>query len=333
MADASLDHAPVWDDLRTFDGRRWRGCVDILAAGYPCQPFSAAGRRRGPDDPRHLWPDIARIIDEVRPARVFLENVPNHINLGLRQVLDDLEGLGFIAACGIFSAEEAGASHRRERLFILADAEDQDGRPELQSSRQDPLRRPGSPGIRRTPVDDADDGECSWQCLSTGSGEDGGRAADAGGTGGDLAHAAGKGWRQPGNGPGAARPSRTIPRSGGDRQPVAHASSARLPGAEHGGEPGAAECRQPTRPAAPELRGALLPLHAPGPSDPRWRRILADAPHLTPAAEPEVLRVVAGVADRVDELRLAGNGVCPLAGAVAYRTLAADLAAHLAAGQ
>ena len=73
MEDAALDPAPVWDDVATFDGRPWRGAVDIVTAGYPCQPFSVAGKRRGADDPRHLWPHVARIVGEVEPPFVFLE--------------------------------------------------------------------------------------------------------------------------------------------------------------------------------------------------------------------------------------------------------------------
>lgn len=94
MEDQTLDRAPVWDDLATFDGRPWRGLVDILSAGYPCQPFSVAGRRRGTVDPRHLWPHVARVIAECGPVWVFLENVPNHLNLGYREVREELEDLG-----------------------------------------------------------------------------------------------------------------------------------------------------------------------------------------------------------------------------------------------
>jgi len=94
MEDQTLDRAPVWDDLATFDGRPWRGLVDILSAGYPCQPFSVAGRRRGTVDPRHLWPHVARVIAEYGPVWVFLENVPNHLNLGYREVREELEDLG-----------------------------------------------------------------------------------------------------------------------------------------------------------------------------------------------------------------------------------------------
>ena len=94
MEDASLDRAVVWDDVGTFDGRPWRGAVDIVTAGYPCQPFSVAGKRRGADDPRHLWPHVARIIGEVEPPFVFLENVAHHLRLGFPEVASGLVGMG-----------------------------------------------------------------------------------------------------------------------------------------------------------------------------------------------------------------------------------------------
>lgn len=120
MADGWLHDAPIWSDLATFDPRPWRGLVDIVTAGYPCQPFSAAGKRRGAADPRHLWPHVARIIGECQPAYAFLENVPGHVSLGLRDVCADLRGLGYSVSAGIFSAAECGAPHNRKRLFILA---------------------------------------------------------------------------------------------------------------------------------------------------------------------------------------------------------------------
>lgn len=120
MEEGSLDPAPIWSDAKTFDGKAWRGAVDIVAAGYPCQPFSVAGKRRGSDDPRHLWPDIKRVIAEAQPGAVVLENVQGHVRLGLSEVLEDLSELGFNAEWGVYSAAQAGAPHRRNRLFILA---------------------------------------------------------------------------------------------------------------------------------------------------------------------------------------------------------------------
>ena len=93
-----MDQAVVWDDVATFDGRPWRGAVDIVTAGYPCQPFSVAGKRRGAEDPRHLWPHVARIVGEVEPPFVFLENVAHHLRLGFPEVAAGLVGMGL--SCG-----------------------------------------------------------------------------------------------------------------------------------------------------------------------------------------------------------------------------------------
>ena len=123
MEEACLDDAPLWTDLGTFDGRPWRGLVDCLIGGYPCQPFSIAGQRKGADDPRHLWPHFARIIGECEPEWVFLENVANHLNVGYRQVREELEELGYRVTEGLFTAAEVGAPHLRQRLFVLAHAE------------------------------------------------------------------------------------------------------------------------------------------------------------------------------------------------------------------
>lgn len=120
MEDQALDRAPLWDDVTTFDGRPWRGKVHLVTGGYPCQPFSFAGKRKGEDDPRHLWPHIARIIGEVEPEWCFFENVEGHLTLGAAQVFEDLRGLGYTVKAGMFSALEIGATHLRRRLFILA---------------------------------------------------------------------------------------------------------------------------------------------------------------------------------------------------------------------
>lgn len=124
MADQALDHAPVWSDVKSFDGRPWRGKVHLLSAGYPCQPFSSSGLRRGREDPRHPWPDVARVIEGCDPEWVFCENVEGHLDRGFEEVAGDLSGLGFDVKAGLFSAAEVGASHIRKRLFILAHAND-----------------------------------------------------------------------------------------------------------------------------------------------------------------------------------------------------------------
>ena len=115
-----LDPAPIWTDLKTFPWAEFRDRVDILTGGYPCQPFSAAGKRLGTDDPRHLWPYIADGIRAMRPRVCFFENVEGHISLGLSTVISDLEEMGYNVSWGIFSASEVDAPHQRKRVFILA---------------------------------------------------------------------------------------------------------------------------------------------------------------------------------------------------------------------
>lgn len=117
-----MDCAPIWTDLKTFPWESFRDRVDILTGGYPCQPFSAAGKRLGTEDPRHLWPFIASGIRILRPKLCFFENVEGHISLGLREVIGELESIGYKVSWGIFSAREVGAPHQRKRVFILANA-------------------------------------------------------------------------------------------------------------------------------------------------------------------------------------------------------------------
>jgi len=122
MEEGKLAPSCIWSNLKTLPVEPFRGRVDLLTGGYPCQPFSAAGKRAGTDDPRHLWPYIADIIESVRPVRCFFENVEGHISLGLREVISDLESLGYKTAWGIFSATEVGAPHQRKRVYIMAHA-------------------------------------------------------------------------------------------------------------------------------------------------------------------------------------------------------------------
>ena len=128
MEQGKLAPSPIWTNLKTLPVEPFRGRVDLLTGGYPCQPFSAAGKRAGKDDPRHLWPYISDIIRAVRPVRCFFENVEGHISLGLREVISDLESLGYTTAFGIFSATEVGAHHQRKRVYILADSQNDGNR-------------------------------------------------------------------------------------------------------------------------------------------------------------------------------------------------------------
>jgi DNA (cytosine-5)-methyltransferase 1 len=94
--------------------------VDIIAGGYPCQPFSQAGKRKGKEDPRHLWPYVLDAIRTIRPRYALMENVRGHLTLGFGDVLADLAGCGYSAEWQIISAASVGAPHRRDRLFFVA---------------------------------------------------------------------------------------------------------------------------------------------------------------------------------------------------------------------
>ena len=122
MEAGELLPAPIYTDLKTLPLAPFRDRVDLITGGYPCQPFSAAGKRLGENDPRHLWPYIKEIIRAVRPVRCFFENVEGHISLGLREVIADLEELGYTTTWGIFSAREVGAPHQRKRVYIMGDS-------------------------------------------------------------------------------------------------------------------------------------------------------------------------------------------------------------------
>lgn len=121
MAEAALARAPVWDDVGTFDGRPWRDQVDCVVGGSPCQDLSLAGKRAGLAGARSgLWREMLRIVDETGPAFVWWENVGGAISSALGVVTEDLEGLGFrVAACTLL-ASDVGATHERNRLFVLA---------------------------------------------------------------------------------------------------------------------------------------------------------------------------------------------------------------------
>lgn len=121
--DGLLPPFPIWNDVRTFDGRPWRGIVDVVSGGFPCQDISAAGRGAGIAGERSgLWSEFARIIGEVRPRYAFVENSPILTSRGLGVVLGDLAALGFDARWGVLGASSIGAPHRRERIWIVAHA-------------------------------------------------------------------------------------------------------------------------------------------------------------------------------------------------------------------
>ena len=117
---------PIYNDVKELNYERLKAdgidTVDIITGGYPCQPFSVAGRKKGEQDPRHVWPEMFRLIQELRPTWVIGENVGGHIKLGLDTVLENLESEGYSARTFSISASSIGANHKRERVWIVANS-------------------------------------------------------------------------------------------------------------------------------------------------------------------------------------------------------------------
>lgn len=353
-----LAPAPIWDDVKSFDGRAWRGVVDTILAGYPCQPFSQAGQRKGTDDPRHLWPDIARIIEQVRPRWVFLENVAGHVTLGADTVLRDLHAMGFATATGLFSAAETSAPHERLRWFTVAYCDREitgpDNRePDTGTDWRNNIGRSCGTDVgdasyhndarrldQRTDRAAPEGSEGQYQRRETPFGE--WVRPEFGGTGNNLADTESpdrRGKQQAERtGCGRAGPTRN------DRE-LADTSSAGPQGREWPRSPGQRNRAQAHGPASQFRRSWIYP---PGPGNQQgWADVLRCAPYLAPAisirdvkrisdhyaqmvaggelaeteAESILRRLVDGMAGRSRILKLLGNGVYPLGAANAWRSL------------
>jgi DNA (cytosine-5)-methyltransferase 1 len=126
--DGLLPPFPIWDNVQTFDGKPWREIVDVVSGGFPCQDISAAGQGAGIDGERSgMWREMARIICEVRPKFVFVENSPMLTSRGLGRVLGDLASMGFDARWGVLGAADIGANHQRDRIWIVGKATNSNG--------------------------------------------------------------------------------------------------------------------------------------------------------------------------------------------------------------
>jgi len=123
MADKTLDEAPIWDDITTFNGKPWSGAVDTIIGGFPCVDLSVAGKGEGIKEGNRsgLFFEYVRIIREIQPRWIFIENVSGLLaNGAMSTVLGELSKMGFDAEWGMFSAKDVGASHQRKRVFVLA---------------------------------------------------------------------------------------------------------------------------------------------------------------------------------------------------------------------
>jgi len=119
--DGTFEPFPIWSDVRSFDGYPWRGIVDVISGGFPCQDISSAGKGCGLDGERSgLWREMARIIGEVRPKHVFVENSPLLTSRGGDRVVGDLTAMGYDCQWGVIGAHNAGAPHKRDRIWIVA---------------------------------------------------------------------------------------------------------------------------------------------------------------------------------------------------------------------
>jgi DNA (cytosine-5)-methyltransferase 1 len=314
MADGLLDEAPVWSDLTTFDGAAWRGSVDCLIGGIPCQPFSVAGKRQGTDDERWLWDDVLRIIRDTECRVVGLENVPGFVRYGLPIVLRDLAELGFDAAWRVVSAASVGAPHIRKRVFVLAYC-DGERQPQPQWSRAEQWRGtqyggegmahagcPGQNGIQHST------GASGTEANPGGDGE---VMADS-----DGAHAAADGCAV------GVRAEHAWPRLNGTDMEYAGCLTEPEPGNQANA---VVTCRN-ARARSGWGHGDLDPGFPPSPDDtPAWRRILTERPDLAPATQPPLRGVADESSARMDELRALGNGVVPRQAEWAFRQLRRDL--------
>ena len=119
--DGFLPPFPIWDDVQTFDGHPWRGIVDVISGGFPCQDISAAGKGDGLDGERSgMWRHMARVVGEVRPRFVFVENSPMLTTRGGTRVVGDLAALGYDCKWTVMGAADVGANHQRNRMWIVA---------------------------------------------------------------------------------------------------------------------------------------------------------------------------------------------------------------------
>ena len=169
MVEGALDSCPIWDDLESFDGRAMRGRVDLVAAGFPCQGASVAGKRRGVDDARWLWPHVWRVTRDCGASMLFVENVPGlfTVNKGraFQEILDDLATCGWLAEWDCVPAAAVGAPHVRDRLFLLA--ADPDSLELRIQPERDQRERWRERTTERGNAEPADDGG-SWNAWGTG---------------------------------------------------------------------------------------------------------------------------------------------------------------------
>ena len=322
IEEGRMDDAPIWTDLKTFPASIFRGKVRGITCGYPCQPFSSAGKRKGEEDPRHLWPYIRRHIQAIGPSWVFAENVRGHTSMGLWRVLSDLEEDGYRTEWGLFSAEETGAPHQRIRCFILAKLPNasceglQGDELPTQYRKEDTGREEGRHGSTAELCNDGQLGNPASLRPRGGRENREGEQSEVLGTGlesdGELAN------------PASREPRQSQARNGG--QDTGGGSeelgdSARLDGKQSHGETDQVGRACEEDRGSSDVRGTRWPAR-PGEEQYEWEELrVTETQSELGGATDGTRSGVDPTANRVDRLRLLGNGVVPQTAELAWRTL------------
>ena len=312
---------PVHNDVRNLDGKEYADSIDLVAGGFPCQPFSVAGNRRGSDDDRHLWPEMLRIIQEAKPRWVIGENVFGLINMALDDVQADLEREHYEVRKFVLPAVAVDAHHRRDRVFIIAYRDPALVNASSEYRRGDTARRSGAgmemggdvlAQTRRHQVSDATDRPSTHVAHSHGEGqlqqeglecEVGRWSGDSGEQGSHVADAHGEGLQRHGT----EHQLRGFGEEGqaGGSGDVAHTNGTR-------GEVGISG------------QESWQEGHA-GESHHQGDQQLRRSPRGEWPVEPRVGRVANGIPNRVDRIKGLGNAVVPqLIQAIGELVLAAD---------
>ena len=319
-----LDDAPIWTNSTTFDGSPWIGKVDWIIGGFPCQPWSVAGKREGKEDERWLWDDIKQIAMSVQPTGFFLENVSGLITgHGIDSILGDLSEMGFDAEWGSVKAGDIGAPHRRERVFILAARRGTDCRFNDILGNTESYGHEHSKGTDRREECESLNGN---KVRNISSSTDNSKLDDTKHDGWDATEE----QRNDGQTVSGSkkREDSAIESKGTDntRVTLENSSSERLQGigaeSQDRGNIGLSNRTQVTR--------SELGIFPPAPNSEEWESILREHPRLSPALEkssfePDVRGMVNGMAPglhRADRLRILGNGVVPIQAAYALTVLA-----------
>ena len=298
QADGFLPRFPVWDDICTFDGHPWRGKVDVISGGFPCQDISAAGKGDGLDGERSgLWTQMARVVGEVRPPFVFVENSPMLTTRGGTRVIADLTQMGYDCRWTVMGAADVGAPHQRDRMWIVG---------KTANAHFIRLQRP----THKQELE----GKGSYQ-LQTQQPRNQGKVGEQDPRQPDLLSHPEHDW----NGWGQQQSQSSQEEDGY----VAHTQRKGLEGQPDSGEQEVSWTRSGGALANPDNKGDNWR---------EWRLGFTQQEHHSGgspthgggewwATEPSVGRVAHGVAHRVDRLKAIGNGQVPACAAAAWRLL------------